>query len=46
MEYLDIYSTVDRYQIKLIQEDILEDILFLQIQIDCVEFSKTLWSIS
>jgi len=52
MEYLDIYSTVDRYLHpdnpnfkNNIQEDILEDILrvFLQIQIDCVEFSKTLW---
>ena len=51
MEYLDIYSTVDRYLDPWnpdfntnIKENILDDILrvFLQLQIDCIEFSKTL----
>lgn len=51
MEYLDILSTVDRYLDpwnpdfnKNIQENILDDILrvFIQLQNDCLEFSKTL----
>lgn len=51
MEYLDIYCTLDEYLNPWnpnfnsnIQENILDDILrvVLQLQIDCIEFSKTL----